>query len=340
MRWKTTTGLLNGAIAGCQMRITHTGILRLAPGIFLPAAVCPGVAANLIGMLPMLNACPDLSLTIEAAAAGAHVCIVRDSQTNEIVFRIHEDRGVSPPQLPVSGAGLLDLAEELDHERAGFSLGLAHALLCMVTDLHLAPACSSSPPTDLVLATSRKCSHGHVHDEFDQAEEAELYGQPCDAELKRILQHKVVRGAPIKVQFPLINTIASQVPPSTATHRKAPYSGQVLCLDHMGPIGPPGQGYPYMNMITDICTGAAIATNSIEKKAQTALTQDMSLRRAHRTASALGGTQRLELNMRTDVVTANTKLFAESQGCAISDFAPRNPSPRGGIERPHQTFTR
>ncbi len=103
---ETTTGDHNGAVAGSQMRITHTGILRLAPGIVLPAVVCPGVAANLIGMLPMLNACPDLNLTIDAAAAGAHVCIVRrDSRTNEIVFRLREDRGVLPLQLPVSGAG-------------------------------------------------------------------------------------------------------------------------------------------------------------------------------------------------------------------------------------------
>ncbi len=47
-----TTGHLNGAVAGSQMTITHTGILSPAPGIALPAVVCPEkVAANLIGML-------------------------------------------------------------------------------------------------------------------------------------------------------------------------------------------------------------------------------------------------------------------------------------------------
>jgi hypothetical protein len=33
---ETTTGHLNGAVAGSQMRITHTGILRLAPGSACP----------------------------------------------------------------------------------------------------------------------------------------------------------------------------------------------------------------------------------------------------------------------------------------------------------------
>jgi hypothetical protein len=73
---EATTGYLNGAVAGSQMTITHMGILHLAPGIVLSAVVCPEAAANLIGMMPLLNASPDLSLTIGAAAAGAHVCCV------------------------------------------------------------------------------------------------------------------------------------------------------------------------------------------------------------------------------------------------------------------------
>jgi hypothetical protein len=72
---EVTTGHLNGAVPGSQMTITHTGIMCLAPGIDLPAVVCPEAAANLIGMMPMLNTCPTLTLTIEAAVAGAHVCI-------------------------------------------------------------------------------------------------------------------------------------------------------------------------------------------------------------------------------------------------------------------------
>jgi hypothetical protein len=190
-----------------------------------------------------------------------------------------------------------------------------------------------------------------VHDEFDEYHLMhELYGHPHDAELKQMLQHKVVKGAPINIRFPptplpcatclQVNTIASQVPPSTATHRKAEYPGQVLCLDNMGPIGPTGQGYPYINMITDLCTGAAIATNSLENKAQTALAQEVSLHRAHRAAAPRGGTQRLELDMGSDVLTKRTKAFADAQGMLISDFAAGNPRPRGAIERPHQTFKR
>ncbi len=71
--------------------------------------------------------------------------------------------------------------------------------------------------------------------------------------------------------------------------------------------------------------GAAIATNSLENKAQTALAQEVSLRRAHHAATPLGGTQRLELDMGSDVLTNRTKVFAESQGWTIYDFAPGNP---------------
>jgi hypothetical protein len=129
-------------------------------------------------MLPMLNACPGLSL-IDAAAAGAHVCIVRDSRTNEIIFRLPEDRGVLPVQLPVSGNESLVLAEELAHERAepAISLGLAHAFLCLVADFDPATPGPPALSTGTVMASSRKCSHGHVHDEFAQYHLMhELYG--------------------------------------------------------------------------------------------------------------------------------------------------------------------
>ncbi len=66
-----------------------------------------------------------------------------------------------------------------------------------------------------------------------------LSRHPCDAELKKMLQHKVVHGALIHVKFPptqlpcaaclQVNTIAYQVRALPATHRKAMYPGQVLC---------------------------------------------------------------------------------------------------------------
>jgi hypothetical protein len=160
----------------------------------------------------------------------------------------------------------------------------------------------------------------------------------CRAE-EDAAEKKVVKGAPINVKFPLtplpcaaclqVNTIASQVPQSTATPRKAEYPGQVLCLDNLGPIGPTGQGYPYINMITDLCTGAAIATNALETKAQAALAQEVSLRRAHRTDALLCGSQCLELDVGSDVLMQRTKRFAESQGWTLADFAARNPRPCG-----------
>jgi hypothetical protein len=108
----------------------------------------------------------------------------------------------------------------------------------------------------------------------------------------------------------------------------------------MGPIGPTAQGYPYVKIITDLCTGVSIATNSLENKAQTALDKEVSLRRAHRAAALVGGTPRLELDMGTDVLTISTKRFTEPQGMIISNFAAGNRRPRGGIQRPHQTIKR
>jgi hypothetical protein len=81
----------------------------------------------------------------------------------------------------------------------------------------------------------------------------ELYGHPCDAELKKMLQNKVVKDAPINIKFPprqlpcpaclQVNTIACRVSVLPAEHhRKATYPGQVLCLGSMGSIGPPAKG--------------------------------------------------------------------------------------------------
>jgi hypothetical protein len=115
----------------------------------------------------------------------------RLTRTNALLFSIEEGRGVLPLQIPLLGTGLLDLAEELDPERdSALSLGFAHVVLCLVIDFDLATACSPSPPTGFVLPTSLKCSHGHVHDEFDQYHLVhELYDHPCEAELKKMLQY-------------------------------------------------------------------------------------------------------------------------------------------------------
>ncbi len=87
-----------------------------------------------------------------------------------------------------------------------------------------------------------------------------------------------------------VNTIASQVSPSTAAHRKAEYPDRLISLDNFSPIEPTRQRHPYINRITDLCTGAAIAPNSLENKAQTALAQEVSLIETHRAAAPLGVT--------------------------------------------------
>ncbi len=120
------------------------------------------------------------------------------------------------------------------------------------------------------------------------------------AELKHILQNTVVKDAPINIKFPptplpcvaclQVNTIASQVPPSTATHRNRVKCSASTTWARSHSLT--REGNPYINMITDLSTGAAIATTFLENKAHTALAQEVSLlRRAHRAAAPLGGTQ-------------------------------------------------
>jgi hypothetical protein len=88
--------------------------------------VCPEVATNFIGMLPMLKACPTLSLNIAAAPAGTHVCIVRGTMQNY---------------------------EELDLVRTPYC--------AWSPNLIARTASTPSLSIGMVLATSLKCSYGH-----------------------------------------------------------------------------------------------------------------------------------------------------------------------------------
>jgi hypothetical protein len=92
-------------------------------------------------------------------------------------------------------------------------------------------------------------------------------------------------------------------------------------------------------MIMDLSTGIAIATNSLENKAHTALAQEVSLtgprqRRRARRHSASGARHGIGCSHNRN------KRFAESQGWSISDFAPGNPRPLAPIAPPHQTSKR
>jgi hypothetical protein len=49
----------------------------------------------------MLNACPAVNLTIDAAPEGTRACIVRDTRTNAVILRINGQRNVLPLQLPL-----------------------------------------------------------------------------------------------------------------------------------------------------------------------------------------------------------------------------------------------
>jgi hypothetical protein len=82
------------------------------------------------------------------------------------------------------------------------------------------------------MASSCKCSHGHVHDAFDPYRLMhELYGHLCNAELKTILQNKVVQDTPINIKFRptqlpcaaclQVNTITSRVSALPAEHHRS-----------------------------------------------------------------------------------------------------------------------
>ena len=102
---------LRGAVEGSQMSITHTGDFRLTPE-----------AANLVGMMPALNASPHLGIAIGATAKGEHVCKIIDERTAVTVIEIPEAQNLLPFALPAGqlsmmqavadapGAKLLDAA--------------------------------------------------------------------------------------------------------------------------------------------------------------------------------------------------------------------------------------
>jgi hypothetical protein len=165
-----------------------------------------------------------------------------------------------------------------------------------------------------------------------------------------MLSQRFVAGGPVNVVFPSkplpcstcleANIAASKTPPTEVENRRTLYPGQVLRIDNLGPLSPVGMGYPYVNMITDAYTGAMLAATPLENKAQTALHQEVMIKRAHRSAAPLGGTQHLELDNGTDVASARTLTFAKNQGMTSSTFVPNRAQSRGGVERPHREWKR
>ena len=99
-------------------------------------------------------------------------------------------------------------------------------------------------------------------------------------------------------------------------HRKTTYPGQTLCLDNMGPISitdEHGDTAPlrHLNVVSDRHTGCFIATTLLELKSQTAIEQDVTIRRVHRHCLHAGGTQHLDMDLGTDVHTQRTTDFAK-----------------------------
>jgi hypothetical protein len=91
---EATTGHINWAVAGSHMTITHTGIRRIAPGIVLPAVVCPGARPTSLRLVRGPRVAHAECL--DAAAARAHVRIVCATLINKIMLSIHEDRVMLP----------------------------------------------------------------------------------------------------------------------------------------------------------------------------------------------------------------------------------------------------
>jgi hypothetical protein len=264
------------------MPITHVGTLSLAADVVLPAVVCPDAAADLVGILPMLNTNPDLSLAIEAAAARAQVCRIWDTRTNSSIFEIRERFNVLPFQLsppPVQPPAGLAAAATPNLESDP----------CMEFVNFLACVGAQVADPVAILAVGRKCEHGNLSAEYDAYRTAhELYGHEGDVALKRMLANKVVYGGPVNLHFPPkplprstcleANISASKTPPLESPHRQARYPGQFLRIDNLGPLSP---------------TGRRLLVR--ETKGQTALQHEVIMRRAHRSAAPRGGTQHLEI---------------------------------------------
>ena len=194
---------LKGAVEGSEMIISHYGRCRISAEITVPAVVCPTAAADLVAMLPILNASPNVSLSIGAAVRGAHVCTIRDGR--KVVMEISEANNLLPVVLPsavnahtppdaavqptASVQPAASVQPDLDDWRSP-----DHAVMCVLLDMHADVAAllaageyvSPSPSPDaLCFATSRKCSQGFMHDEYSHYWEMHtLYGHVCDAEMK------------------------------------------------------------------------------------------------------------------------------------------------------------
>ena len=364
---------LRGAVEGSQMSITHTGDFRLTPEATVPAVVCPEAAANLVGMMPALNASPHLGIAIGAAAKGEHVCKIIDERTAVTVIEIPEAQNLLPFALPAGqlsmsravadapGAKLLDAAQLPDAELLDTH---RHALLCLITDLNCPRAAVSHPgalvPPAACMAAAqatRVCSQGFAHGEYaDYWAAHEEAGHVCDAELKAMMKYKLVAGMK-QVRFPpkqlpcatclRAKGIASRVARTPASHRAATRRCQILRIDNIGPIffkpapgtelteDPAVNRYLEMCFITDVYTGCGFWL-VMENKAQTADTMLAFVKFAHRLSAAEGGVEHLEIDNGTDVVNAKTVAFAAEQGFTFSNYATGALQPRGGIERPHQ----
>ena len=197
-----------------------------------------------------------------------------------------------------------------------------------------------------------------MHDEYSHYWEMHaLYGHVCDAEMKKILKSKAIKGAPVQIHFPpkqlpcatciLAKGIASRTAPTPAVHDTTSYAGEVVRVDNMGPINIKGgvatddtNRYREINVITDAHTGCVIACTALETKAQTADAQDVTLRQIHRWCATQGGTRRIERDQGTDVGNARTTVFCKEQGIPVSNFAPGDARPRGGVERIHMDIGR
>ena len=82
------------------MGVTHFGYLRIADALRVPAVVCPDVAANLVGLLSVLDLDPALGLVIAPAPSGQHVCRVMDHSTNTVLLEAPQNACVLPFNLP------------------------------------------------------------------------------------------------------------------------------------------------------------------------------------------------------------------------------------------------
>ena len=327
--------VVNGAVAGSQMLVTHAGNWTL-PGtaLTIPALVCPSSTRNLVAVLDIMDLDPSFRADIAPAPAGQHSFLIRDA-ADKIIFSALENNGlleldgpardvsiigtaasavvlpislvpVSPRPDPISQPGVATIS--IEDVATLTNASTEHAFFCVAVEAGLlAPATSEAH-------TSRLCNHGEQHEKFATFWELHSrWGHPCLKDFKLMAANKYIAGAPVRFDIPDVELpcavclvakgLATRIARQPAAHRSASRRGEVLQFDGYGRISFAGlpNDLHELTICTDKFTGYEIGV-PLQFKSQAANAQLSILRRVHRMVATEGGVDRIERDPGTDIV--------------------------------------